>query len=186
MMLTILNRFDQTWFLILNQLHHPVMDIIFLLVTNSFFWTPLYIWLIFFIKKRLGWDAVLLFIFTIVISDQSSATWLKPFFAKYRPCYVMPITEIHLLGSYKGIYGFPSSHASNTYAFAMLFWRTFKTLYPFSWLFFIWATIVSYGRIYGGVHYPSDILFGAIVGCSIGWWVHRFYETRNKSCNDKS
>lgn len=181
MTLTIVNRLDQTWFLILNKWHHPAMDIFFTLVTSTIFWTPLYILLIFFIRKTLGWHGVVLFILTIVLSDQCSATWLKPLFARYRPCYAMPISQIHLVGTYKGIYGFPSSHASNTYAFAMLFWRIFKTQYTFSGLFFIWATIVSYGRIYGGMHYPLDVFSGAMVGCCVGLLMDQVYQRSNKS-----
>lgn len=149
------------------------MDMFFELVTSTFFWIPLYIWLIFFIRKTLGWSGVMFFILTIVISDQCSATWLKPLFARHRPCYA--ISEIHFVGTYKGVYGFPSSHASNTYAFAMLFWRIFKAKYTFSGLFFIWAAIVSYGRIYGGMHYPLDIFSGAMVGCCIGLLMAQSY-----------
>ncbi len=157
------------------------MDIFFILITNTLFWVPLYIFLLCFIRKKLGWHGIMLFIATIVISDQCSATWLKPFFARYRPCYAIPITEIHLVGSHKGMYSFPSSHASNTYAFAMLFWLIFKTKQKYSYLSFIWATIISYGRIYGGVHYPLDVASGAVVGCCIGFLMHRLHQKVGKT-----
>ncbi|TSJ81369.1 MAG: phosphatase PAP2 family protein [Candidatus Cardinium sp.] len=169
-----LHKLDQALFLVLNKWNHPAMDLFFTLKTSTFFWAPLYILLLFFIRKALAWKGVMLFILTIVISDQCSATWLKPLFARYRPCYAMD--EIHLVGTYKGIYGFPSAHASNTYAFAMLFWRIFKAKYKFSGLFFMWATIVSYGRIYGGVHYPLDVFSGAILGCCIGLLMDQAYQ----------
>ena len=174
--LTIVDSMDHALFLILNQCNHFSIDLFFELVTSTFFWTPLYILLIWLIKKSLGWNGILCFILTITIADQFSATWLKPLFARYRPCCMLPITEVHLIGTYKGLYGFPSSHASNTYAFAMLFWRIYKNKYPFSYLFFIWATIISYGRIYGGVHYPLDIFAGAVVGCCIGQLMHKAYQ----------
>ncbi|MEF2232592.1 MAG: phosphatase PAP2 family protein [Candidatus Cardinium sp.] len=172
-MMHTIHRLDQALLLMLNKGHHPVTDHFFTLITDTFFWIPLYIFLLFFIRNTLGWYGVVLFILTIVLSDQSSATWLKPFFARYRPCYVIP--QVHLVGTHQGLYGFPSAHASNTYAFAMLFWRIFKTKYKYSGLFFIWATIVSYGRIYGGVHYPLDICAGAMVGCCIGLLMDQLY-----------
>lgn len=174
MTLTMVNRLDQVLFLIINKWHHPVIDIFFTLVTSTYFWIPWYILLLCFIRKTLGWHGVMCFILAIVVADQCSATWLKPCFARYRPCYAMP--HIHLVGTYKGVYGFPSSHASNTYAFAMLFWRVFKTKYRFSGLFFICATIVSYGRIYGGMHYPLDICAGVMLGCGIGLLIHQVYQ----------
>ncbi|WP_419241703.1 phosphatase PAP2 family protein [Cardinium endosymbiont of Nabis limbatus] len=174
---TTVHKLDQTLLLILNQWNHPGMDLFFKLITSTFFWTPLYSLLLFLIRKALGWKGVVFFALTIVISDQISATWLKPLFARYRPCYL--ISQLHLIGSHTGLYGFPSSHAANTYAFAMLFWRIFKNRYRFSGLFFIWATIVSYGRIYGGVHYPLDVLAGAIVGCCVGIFMHHIYQKSN-------
>ncbi|WP_342265738.1 phosphatase PAP2 family protein [Cardinium endosymbiont of Philonthus spinipes] len=171
---TIVYRLDQILFLAINKWHHSTTDVFFELITSTLFYIPLYILLIAFFKKTLGWHGVMLFSLTIIISDQCSATWLKPLFARYRPCYAM--SQLHLVGTYNGIYGLPSSHASNTYAFAMLFWRIFKTNYKFSGLFFIWATIVSYGRIYGGMHYPLDVLSGAMVGCCIGLLMDRCYQ----------
>lgn len=186
LILTIVDSLDRALFFVLNQWHHFTIDLFFILVTSAFFWIPLYVLLIWLIKKELGWNGVICFILTIIIADQCSATWLKPFFARYRPCCILPTIEIHLVGTYKGLYGFPSSHASNTYAFAMLFWRIFKEKYKFSYLFFIWATIVSYGRIYGGVHYPLDVFAGALLGCCIGQLMHVVYRKACKSIDTKT
>lgn len=170
------NELDKALFLILNQCHHPIFDHFFRHITTVYFWVPLYIFLFFFIKNRLGWPGVLFFTATIVISDQFSASVCKPFFAKYRPCYQIDISLLHLVGDHEGLYGFPSSHASNTFSFSMTFWKTFKPKYRYAFLFFIWATIISYGRIYGGMHYPLDILCGAILGIGIGILSHQFYK----------
>ncbi|ROT47458.1 phosphatase PAP2 family protein [Candidatus Cardinium hertigii] len=175
-MQNLVTELDQVFFLMLNKCHHPVIDHFFRLVTSHFFSLPLYIFLILFIRKNLGWYGVMLFVLTIAIADQCSATLLKPLFGRYRPCYAMDMLSIHLVGTHKGLYGFPSSHASNTFAFAMLFWKIFKWNYKYSYLFFIWATIVSYGRIYGGVHYPLDILGGAILGSGIGMSTYQVYK----------
>jgi len=162
---------DSALFVVINHTTHPLADLFFYWLTDRFFWMPLYVVLFFFIKKNREWKGLLIFSLTIVISDQCSASLLKPFFARYRPCYdeyLLSIHSVHLVGEHIGIYGFPSSHASNTFAFATLFWRIFHTHYPHTYLFFIWSTIISYGRIYGGMHYPLDVMVGAILGTGIG------------------
>ncbi len=79
------------------------------------------------------------------------------------------------------MYGFVSSHASNTFALAtymsLVFYKKVKGL---PWLF-VWAAIVSYTRIYLGVHYPADIILGALVGITSGWlawWIIQHIKIR--------
>lgn len=170
-----LNELDQALFLMLNKCHHPIVDRFFRLATSVSFWVPLYIFLTAFIKKNLGWSGVLFFIATIIISDQSSASLCKPFFERYRPCYQVNIQLMHLVGEHEGVYGFPSSHASNTFSFSMLFWKVFRLKRKHTFLFFIWAAIVSYGRIYGGMHYPLDVICGAILGICVGALNYQLY-----------
>lgn len=170
-----LTKADQALFACVNNAHHPYLDQFFNCTTNTLFGLPIYLLLYFFIKRNIGWKGIALFCFTIVLSDQCSATLLKPFFQRYRPCYEAHIQQVHLVGMYQGVYGFPSSHASNTFAFALLFWRLFKDRYRYSFLSFSWATIVSYGRIYEGVHYPLDCIGGALLGMGIGLWMHQIH-----------
>ena len=172
----LLTKCDQTLFLIINKSHHPIIDLFFKRITNTFFWIPLYIILIIFIQQRLGWRGVLFFIIMLILSDQCSSTLLKPFIARHRPCYAAHMTHIHLVGTHIGMYGFPSSHASNTFAFAMLFWKLFHTTCQPAYLFFIWSTLISYGRIYGGMHYPLDVISGAILGCLIGKMMYHLHQ----------
>ncbi|WP_339044738.1 phosphatase PAP2 family protein [Cardinium endosymbiont of Tipula unca] len=176
-MKTFFNELDQALLLMLNKCHHPIIDYFFRLVTSVSFWVPLYVFLLAFIKKKLGWPGVCFFIATITISDQSSASLFKPFFERYRPCYQVNIPLIHLVGEHEGIYGFPSSHASNTFSFAMLFWKVFRLKHKHTRLFFVWAAIVSYGRIYGGMHYPLDVICGAMLGICVGALNYRLYRS---------
>jgi undecaprenyl-diphosphatase len=82
-----------------------------------------------------------------------------------------------LNGGCGGIYGFISSHAANTFALAMFLGLLFKNkIKYFLPLIFLWAAIVSYSRIYNGVHYPADIAVGAIVGMGIGIVVFKIFE----------
>jgi undecaprenyl-diphosphatase len=170
-----IKNWDQTLFTIINSTHHPLWDQYFKWVTHTLCWLPLYIFLFFFIRKNIGWKGIMLFSLTIIISDQCSASLLKPLFERYRPYYEVNMQWVHLVGEHKGIYGFPSSHASNTFSFAMLFWKIFKRKYNYTYLFFIWAIIISYGRVYGGMHYPLDVIFGAILGIFIGLLIYHCY-----------
>lgn len=171
-------QLDQKLFTILSQWHHVAVDGFVAWVTHRFFWIPLYIFLAFFIKKNKGWWGLLLVVVTITLSDQCSATLLKPFFKRLRPCYE---GRLPLVGEHIGIYGFPSSHASNTFAFAIIFWLLFNTQYRLTYLFFPWAAIISYGRIYGGVHYPIDIIGGAMLGSGIGLLMYIAYQMIQKN-----
>ena len=66
------------------------------------------------------------------------------------------------------LYGFFSAHAANTFAIASFFYFSFKTRSPYFFLLFFWASIVSYSRIYVGVHFPLDIIVGGIFGILTG------------------
>jgi undecaprenyl-diphosphatase len=92
---------------------------------------------------------------------------MKPFFQRLRPCHDPVIQHIvHVVGDCGGQFGFASSHAANCFALAMAFYLLFSTK-KLSFFLFLWAIIVSYSRIYVGVHFPSDLIVGALVGVMI-------------------
>ena len=168
-----LEQFNIWLFKIINTHHCPFLDRFFTYITHTLFWIPMYILLIVFVLKKIGWKGLGYFLITIGLSDQCSSFWLKPFFKRLRPCY--QLQAVHITGQYNGMYGMPSSHASNTFAFATLFCKIFKNKRPYAYLWFIWATIIAYGRIYGGLHYPLDVIFGAVFGATIGWIMNKIY-----------
>jgi len=103
-------------------------------------------------------------IILIIFTDQTGYKLLKEIFQRIRPCNVLPdvITPIDCRGSFS----FPSNHALNNFAAATFLWRLFP---KFKWVFFITAFLVALSRVYLGLHYPSDIAAGAIIGAAFGY-----------------
>jgi len=174
----ILNEFDASVLVDLNSLHSPFFDDFMWMYTGKLIWAFLYASILFLILKNNGIKRsiilILSFILLIVIADQLVGSVLRPFFERLRPSNLRsPLGNyLHIVNHYRGgRYGFPSCHASNT--FALAFFVTFLFKKPFlSITFFIWAILNSYTRIYLGVHYPGDILFGLFVGFGAAGFVY--------------
>jgi undecaprenyl-diphosphatase len=107
-------------------------------------------------------------IITVALSDSISVL-IKNLVERPRPSRNPEIANlVHIVNDYRGgMYGFVSSHAANFFGVATFLSHQFKH-YRWSIFLFVWAIVVSYSRIYLGVHYPLDIIFGAILGALIG------------------
>ncbi len=176
---------DKKLFLFLNSMHHPLLDPVMFYLTQTFFWLPLYTFLIFLIFKKYeksGWYILLGAVVTIILADQITSSLMKPFFARFRPSHEPSLSgTVHLVKNYfgegvyrGGLYGFASSHAANTFGTALFVWLMLKPFYRWMGWIFLWAAVMTYTRIYLGVHYPGDILVGAVVGLGSGWVGFRF------------
>ncbi len=113
---------------------------------------------------------ILLVILAIVLADQSVTLW-KQVFMRPRPCQAL--TDIRLLVPCGTGKSFPSGHATNNFAGAMLAALCYRR---WGKLLFIWAVAASYSRVYCGVHYPLDLLGGAVWGCIISSAVFFVYQ----------
>lgn len=110
-------------------------------------------------RQEKGRITALLVVVILLLSDQLSSSVIKPWINRTRPCFVLG--DVRLLIEQSGSPSFPSSHAANMAAMATLFAVKYRRL---TVLFVAVALLVSYSRIYVGVHYPSDLLGGWVVG----------------------
>lgn len=160
---------DREWFLFLNGLHADWLDPVMFLITKTWIWAPLYIFLLFLsIKtdKKESWMILVGVALVILFADQVTSSIMKPYFARLRPSQDPTMDGlVHLVNDYHGgLYGFASGHAANTFGTALYFWLVFRDKYKWISLLFVWAIVMTYTRIYLGVHYPGDILCGILVG----------------------
>ena len=115
----------------------------------------------------------------VVLTDQISVELFKENFKRYRPCHNLNIKHlIHLVGDgCGGLYGFVSSHATNTAGIATFLFLLLRKKFPkYSWLVFIWAALNSYSRVYVGVHYPADVMVGSLLGMAIGFFTFYLFK----------
>jgi len=178
-MLETLIHWDQQLFLFLNDLHADWLDPIMRFITGRNEWIPLYLLIIILIIRQLGWRSVFMLLgfgLLITLADQSASGFFKPFFERLRPCHNPDIQHlVHTIKSCGGQYGFASSHASNTFALATFLLLVYRN--KWSKLMLVWAAVVSYSRIYAGVHYPGDIVMGAMLGIISALIVYWLYKT---------
>jgi undecaprenyl-diphosphatase len=119
-----------------------------------------------------GYWWVLAAILTVGFSNFVSSDLIKGNVERLRPCndpanfaWIRIIEGLYLPKSSS----FTSSHAANHFAIAFFIFHTLKTWLPkLRYLFLVWAGIIVYAQMYVGVHYPSDILCGALIGWFIG------------------
>lgn len=188
-MIEFLYTIDKAIFLFINQtLSNPIGDVLWPIITDYnrilAIQIPLVIvWLLLIVKGgRTGRTVAIMIIPAIFLSDQFNSGFIKELVGRARPCHqvdgVSVIQGIHMLVDCGPGKSFPSSHAVNNFAVGTIF----SYYYPkWKWWFLGWAALVALSRPAVGVHYPSDILGGAVLGTMIALfliWAWRNIERR--------
>ncbi|MGE0636769.1 MAG: phosphatase PAP2 family protein [Bacteroidia bacterium] len=176
-MLEALKQFDRKLFLLINGCNSEVFDNIMVVISGKFSWIPFYAFLLYLLIRVIGKNivyAIPIVILLITLSDQGSVILFKNYFQRLRPCHEESLKPlVHLVnGNCGGQFGFISSHASNTMAISFFVFLFLKNTFGNKMmLIFVFPLIVSYSRIYLGIHYPSDVVCGMIFGATVGYLV---------------
>jgi len=177
---------DRTIVQIVNSCNTPFLDQFMWMISEKLTWFPLYILMLYLFIRQSGFKKGIIFLLcaigVVAISDLISVHLFKESFMRYRPSHNLLLTDsLHFYqfdnGEYYkgGMYGFVSSHAANFLSVCTFAYLGLRRNYPkVLWLFLIAALLVMYSRMYLGVHYLSDVLFGAILGILIAYLVFRF------------
>lgn len=177
---------DKQVMLALNGSDSLYMDGVMKVYTSTAVWIPVALVLLFVILKnntaRASILSILAVVLVIVACDQVSSHLIKPLVGRLRPCN--DPTIMHLIdtanGYRSGGYSFVSSHACNSFGIFTLVSLMVKNR-VLSLSLLLWAAINGFSRIYLGVHYPGDVLCGALLGIAIGWVIYLIYNfVRNK------
>lgn len=172
----LLLKINQDW-------HSPWMDSVALLARESTFHIPFYVFLALFMIMNFGTKGTWWVVTALAmagLSDLLSAQVIKELIYRPRPCRDLVMAhQIRFLARYCGENSsFISSHASNHFAAAMFIYSTLKDLDRKWILVFAWAALIAYAQVYVGVHYPSDVICGALFGTLVGYLAAGFFRRR--------
>lgn len=166
----LLSDIDEGLLLAVNGYHTQFLDEAMWTISDRWTWVPMYFLLLLTVVRKTGFKKgafVILFVTALIIAtDQTCASFIRPLVVRLRPSNPdNPVSELIItVNGYRGgRYGFPSCHAANTFALAIYLSLLLKNRYV-TISMVTWSLLVSFSRIYLGVHYPGDILGGMAVG----------------------
>lgn len=170
-----LQLIDQKLFLLLNSFHAEALNPIMLALSGQLLWAPFVIYFIALALKNEERRSAYLFIFflalLLICSDVTSSYMIKNIFTRLRPCRLEELKPLIYNFGQKcgGKFGFISSHASNSFALVTFSILTLRRYMKIPWVYFILPIMVSFSRIYLGVHYPGDVIVGGLNGMILAW-----------------
>ena len=159
---------DKQAMIFLNNLGSSTFDPFWILVSEKWFWIPLYVIFLYFLYKNFNKKSlfyILLFVALGITASDQVANIFKFGFERLRPCHDPSLEGLLREVKCGGKFGFYSAHSSNSFFVAtyltILLGKKIKQL---PYFLFVWAAIVAYSRVYLGMHFPGDIIIGAIMG----------------------
>lgn len=168
------------WYYLNTQWVNGFLDAVVPFIRNQWTWAPLYLFLLIFMPAnygRKGWMWCVFFLMAFAIGDFVSASIIKPYYIRLRPCNNPYLKDIvHLLVPCGSGLSFPSSHATNHFAMGIFSAVTLRKKARWIWpVAILWALSIGYAQIYVGVHYPGDVVVGGLLGTTIGLLIGYMY-----------
>ena len=167
-MLSFLNSTDTILLELFNRsAANPLFDFVFPFITDSSNWfLPLIVFYIYLFRGdwRRALKAFLIAVVCLVLTDAVAAQIIKPVVGRIRPSHELA-DMVRLLVGKGGKYSFPSNHAANSMAFAIVTGFFYPQMRR--WLLII-PILVGFSRVYVGVHFPGDVMAGALFGYLVG------------------
>ena len=168
------------FYLINHDLSNPFFDWVMPLMRNPKVWIPLYVLIVGFCiwqYKKQGAILILMLVLSVGFADFTSARIVKPMVHRVRPCRdpATTGTVISRVDCGSGL-SFPSTHATDHFAIAVflscMFYKRWKWVIPVA---ISWAALICFAQVYVGVHFPLDVIAGAIYGALVGWLFARLF-----------
>jgi len=178
-------KVDKKIFVFINTgMANPVMDLVMPFMRNAVNWAPLYLFVVLFFVSNFGkkgWWWVLFYILTVTFTDSAGTYIFKHNIDRLRPCKDPYFSHhVRLLLSYcSSGHSFVSNHAANHFGLATFFYFTCKKwLGKWALAAFFWAFSIAFAQVYVGIHYPTDILAGSLLGIILGIFTSKIYKKR--------
>lgn len=173
-------EYDRKLLVYLNNLGIEKYDFFWSTITKTVFWLPLFFLFFYLIHRawqgRKPWVSQVCAMGTFLVTMLLTIT-VKAMVARVRPSGEEEFSKLIRVLINSESYSFFSGHAANSFALTTVVVLLVQHRYSWAALFYIWPLLFSFSRIYVGVHYPSDIFVGMLIGITLGYAGYRVHQS---------